>query len=64
MSLATVLFTDPIKKVISIFADDFNRIIRTTAIDYDVFKVWVALIENRPDSFLQKPALIERRRYD
>ena len=51
----------PFRVEASQYVDSF---IRTAAVDNDVLKIGIILIENRQNCFFQEAALIERRRND
>ena len=63
-ALATVRFARPIGQPLSIFLDYIYGIIAASAIHHEVFKIGVALKQNRTDGFFQKPTLVKRRGND
>src|SRR5215475_7870110 len=44
--LASVFFTDPERQPVLVTSDDIYSFIRAAAVNYDVFKIWIILIEN------------------
>ena len=61
VSLSGVGFAHPITQPIGIALDDAHALIGAAAIDHDVFEVRVALIEHRPQCFLQETTIVEVR---
>src|ERR1051325_5467405 len=57
--LTAIFFAHPESQSIFVSTNDRNRFIRTTAVDDDVFEVWIILIQDGSNSFLQVNALIE-----
>src|SRR5688572_6274861 len=46
VNLSSIFFTRPISQSILIASDDLNGLIRAAAVDHDVFKVRIILIED------------------
>src|SRR5215831_17736114 len=62
--LPTILLADPERNSIFVFANHIERLVGATAVNHDVFEVWVVLIKDRENRLFQEPALIERRSND
>src|ERR1035437_10782445 len=59
-----IRLTDPVSQPLFVFSNDFNTAVRASAVDDDVFQIWVSLKEDRTNTFFDKFTLVEQRSVD
>lgn len=60
MALTAVLFAHPVRQLLFILPDDLDAVVSASAVDDDLFQVWIVLLQNGANGLFQVFSLVER----